>query len=147
MNINENIKNFRIFRGIKQQELATQLKKSKSVISNWERGENSPDLESCQQLCKILRVTPNQLFGWEPCPDYEVWKKEISKNERMINDLELKIKTLTDQVTQLKEEQNKLKEVESEADDEPMTDEEWMNAFPFLRDSFYSKVDPTKKKK
>ena len=57
--IGENIKNFRTFRGIKQQDLADMLGRTKSVISNWERGANSPDVEICEKLCKILRVTPN----------------------------------------------------------------------------------------
>lgn len=70
MKINENIKNFRTFRGIKQQDLADMLGKSKSVISNWERGENSPDVESCEKMCKILQVTPNELFGWEENREY-----------------------------------------------------------------------------
>jgi len=70
MNIGENIKNFRTFRGISQQKLAEMLGKSKSVISNWERGENSPDLDSCEKMCKIFRVNPNELFGWEVNPEY-----------------------------------------------------------------------------
>ena len=74
--ISENIKNFRTFRGIKQQELADRLGKSKSVISNWERGENSPDVESCAQLCKILDVTPNELFGWEMNLEYDRWLED-----------------------------------------------------------------------
>lgn len=79
MPINENIKNFRTFRGIKQQELAAQLGRSKSVISNWERGENSPDLDTCVKLCKILRVTPNQLFGWEENPEYLEHVKKLNQ--------------------------------------------------------------------
>lgn len=55
MKISDNIKNFRIFRNIKQQELADALGKSKSVISNWERGENAPDVESCQKLCQKIQ--------------------------------------------------------------------------------------------
>lgn len=101
--IGENIKNYRTFRGIKQQELADALGKSKSVISNWERGENSPDVEICVELCKTLKVTPNQLFGWEVNPDYEAFLKrmkeytfriqklqaEKEKIEKQIEDLEL----------------------------------------------------------
>lgn len=74
--IGENIKNFRTFRGIKQQDLANRLGKSKSVISNWERGENSPDVETCAELCKILDVTPNELFGWEINLEYDRWLED-----------------------------------------------------------------------
>lgn len=74
MNIGSNIKNFRIFRGLKQQDIAEALGRTKSVISNWERGENSPDVESCEKLCKLLKVTPNELFGWEENREYIKYK-------------------------------------------------------------------------
>lgn len=83
MKLHENIKNFRTFRGIKQQQLADALNRSKSVISNWERGENSPDVESCEKMCKIFKVTPNELFGWEKNDEYMQWieKKWIIEHE------------------------------------------------------------------
>lgn len=82
--INENIRNYRTFRGIKQQELADMLGKSKSVISNWERGENSPDVEICAQLCKILKITPNELFGWQRNKEYEQW---LVQQEALLSDI------------------------------------------------------------
>lgn len=85
--IAENIKNFRIFRGIKQQELATLLGKSKSVISNWERGENCPDVEICEKLCRILKVTPNELFGWENNREYESYLAELERTSEKLNKL------------------------------------------------------------
>lgn len=115
MNINENIKNFRIFRGIKQQELADLLGKSKSVISNWERGENSPDLDSCETLCKVFKVTPNQLFGWEPNIEYEQWKQEMAENEKRIKALKSKMETMKAEIAKLEDEQAQL-----QALDEPI---------------------------
>ena len=85
--ISENIKNFRTFRGIRQQELADKLGKSKSVISNWERGENSPDIDSCVELCKILQVTPNELFGWDLNIEYDKWLGEQTQILLEINKL------------------------------------------------------------
>lgn len=84
MKIGDNIKNFRIFRNIKQQDLADALGKSKSVISNWERGENAPDVESCQKLCQIFQITPNQLFGWETNPEYQKFQEELVKYQAKI---------------------------------------------------------------
>lgn len=130
MNINENIKNFRIFRGIKQQDLADQLKKSKSVISNWERGENSPDVESCETLCKIFKVTPNQLFGWEANQEYEEWKKQITENNNRIEALKNKIATMEKEVQNLENEQAKLKAAD---DTEPAEPEHIMTAQEKLR--------------
>lgn len=87
MNLNENIRNFRNFRRIKQQELADKLGKSKSVISNWERGENSPDLESIEKMCKIFKVTPNELFGWEVNPEYKRYIQDLEKYQSEIESL------------------------------------------------------------
>ena len=69
-NVNENIRNFRKFRGMSQKELGQRLNKSTNVVSNWENGLHSPDLETIQEMCKILNVTPNQIFGWEQNPEY-----------------------------------------------------------------------------
>ena len=78
-NVNENIRNFRKFRGLSQKDLGQQLNKSTNVVSNWENGLHSPDLDTIQEICKILKVTPNQIFGWEECPDYVRWVNEQSK--------------------------------------------------------------------
>lgn len=90
MNIGENIKNFRTFRGFSQQDLADQLNRTKSVISNWERGANYPDVETCEKLCKILKVTPNELFGWDKNVEYEKHQKILSEYYARVYMLEQK---------------------------------------------------------
>lgn len=94
MKINENIKNFRVFRGITQSELAAHLNKSKGAISNWERGDNMPNLDEVERLCQIFNVTPNQIFGWEPVPEYDEYVEK--QRVRMA-----KIKELKDQQEKL----------------------------------------------
>lgn len=87
MKLNENIKKYRVFRRVTQQELADMLGKSKSVISNWERGENSPDLEACEEMCRIFNVTPNELFGWDENSDYIAYIKRRDAYQSRINEL------------------------------------------------------------
>lgn len=101
MQLNENIRNFRKFRNLSQSELAKQIQKSKSVISHWESGENSPDLDSCEKLCQILKVTPNQLFGWEPHPEYEQYVKRLKQYQDEINDLRKEAQYIEAKITQL----------------------------------------------
>lgn len=84
MKLNENIKTFRTFRGVTQQALADTVGKTKSVISNWERGENQPDVDSIELICKCLNVTPNQLFGWEPNPEYEKFIQRFGDAQKKI---------------------------------------------------------------
>lgn len=102
--VGENIKNFRTWRGVTQQDLADRLEKSKSVISNWEHGTNSPDVESCKKICQLLEVTPNELLGWEENKEYikyindqkeydeelDALHKEAAKIFEQIKDLEQK---------------------------------------------------------
>lgn len=85
--VNENIRKFRTFRGMSQKEIAGKLNKSTNVISNWENGIHSPDIDMIQDLCKILRVTPNQLFGWEENPDYEAYYNRIMAYQEKISEL------------------------------------------------------------
>lgn len=79
--IGENIKNFRVFRKMTQVELGTAVERSKNVVSNWERGDNTPDLDTLEKICRVLNVTPNQIFGWEPCPDYERYLQKKESNQ------------------------------------------------------------------
>ena len=107
--LNENIKNFRTFRGINQESLAALLGKTKSVISNWERGANSPDPDSIESLCKYLDVTPNQIFGWESNPEYEEWQKKITQTNGRIKMLKAKINSMNKEIEKLEREQAQLK--------------------------------------
>ena len=85
--LNENIKNFRKFKRITQEELALKIGKSKNVISNWERGDNSPDVDNIDKICQILGVTPNQLFGWEKYQEYEKYIEIMDKKAKKLSEL------------------------------------------------------------
>lgn len=88
--LNENIRKFRELRKLTQKQFAERLNKSRNVISNWERGENSPDPDTVEQICKILEVTSNQIFGWEPCPDYERYLEKMNAIKSKIDALSRK---------------------------------------------------------
>lgn len=99
--LNRNIKNFREFKGMSQEELAKIVGKTKNVISNWERGDNSPDVDRIEMLCRALDVTPNQLFGWEPHEAYEKYREKMKmKRDKLLKleaekqDLQKKIDAL-----------------------------------------------------
>lgn len=86
--VNQNIKNFRKFRGKSQEELAIRIGKTKNVISNWERGDNNPDVDSLEKICKELDITPNQLYGWEPLEAYEKYNEMMLVKREQLNKLE-----------------------------------------------------------
>ncbi len=74
--LHTNIKNIRMMRGFSQKELGERLHKSANAISNWEKGATSPDVDMLEGLCKILEVTPNQIYGWDACPELEHYLQE-----------------------------------------------------------------------
>lgn len=75
--VNENIRNFRIFRGLSQKQLGDALQRTPNVISNWETGTHSPDMETIERICNVLHVTPNELYGWDVNQDFEEYKKNF----------------------------------------------------------------------
>jgi len=99
--LNQNIKNFRGFKGMTQEELGARIGKSKNVISNWERGDNSPDIDSVEKICGALGVTPNQLFGWEPYPEYEEYVKIMDEKRMELAILEQKRDEVIDEINKL----------------------------------------------
>lgn len=100
--LNANIKNFRKFKGMTQEELAAKINKSKNVISNWERGDNSPDVDCIEMICNVLGVTPNQLFGWDKYPEYERYVGVMREKNKMLTKLEEKRDFLQNQIDGLK---------------------------------------------
>lgn len=99
-NVNENIRNFRKFRGLSQEAVAKRVNRSTNVISNWENGVHSPDLDACEELCRILKVTPNELFGWEECKEYEAWKKEAQAIENELQKMVEEKKIMEDRIAE-----------------------------------------------
>lgn len=112
--VNTNIKNFRTFKGITQDELAKRIGKSKNVISNWERGDNSPDLESVVKICMELDVTPNQLFGWERYEAYEEYLRRIEMTKVKIAELEARRNKIQEEIDEMT---SALKAVEARGND------------------------------
>ena len=110
MELHKNIRNFRTFRHITQQKLTDYLGKTKSVISNWERGENSPDVEACEKMCQLFNVTPNQLFGWEENAEYQSYIEKISEYSEQLNELYAKRSSIEQEIDAINQKLNKGKE-------------------------------------
>lgn len=99
--LNVNIKNFRNFKGMTQEFLAEQIGKTKNVISNWERGDNSPDPDSVEKICKVLGVTPNQIFGWEPHKEYIRYEERMKEKRMELEALESKRREIQEKIDSL----------------------------------------------
>lgn len=85
--LSENLKNFRLLRGMSQAEVAKLVHRSPNVISNWEKGTNNPDVEILYQLCEIFKVTPNMMYGVDKCPELEQFLNEKNKMILELDDM------------------------------------------------------------
>lgn len=65
-NITKNIIKYREKAGLSQKELAKKLNVSPSRISNWEQGSNCPNIEILFEVCKVLNVSINDIYGVYP---------------------------------------------------------------------------------
>lgn len=62
--IGEQIKKYRMIKGMTQQEIADALGESSGrVIYNWEKGTGRPDCDKLARLCDLLDVSADELIG------------------------------------------------------------------------------------
>jgi len=94
------LKLIRILRGLTTRQVAQLIDRTSGTISNWETGKISPDVDSVAKLCEVYDISPNELLGWEPCPEIEDFlaekKDKIEAMEALIeekNRLEAQIKS------------------------------------------------------
>lgn len=108
MALANNLKEARINKGLKQEELAKLIGKSKNVISNWERGDNKPDADTLFELCDILDVDANFLLGWESNQNLSLSINEqnhIKKYRSLRNKSKKAIDDMIDLFVELEQEQ------------------------------------------
>lgn len=79
-NLSDNIKNFRKFRFMTQKELAAQLGLTVTTVANWEQKNPNFSVDTLVKICKVLRITPNQLLGIDPCEEYEEFQEKYQAN-------------------------------------------------------------------
>lgn len=65
-NISINISKYRESAGMSQKELAQKLGVVPSRISNWETGQNCPTIDILFEVCEILNVSINDIYGVYP---------------------------------------------------------------------------------
>ena len=59
----ERLKNYRIKKGLTQENLATSLNKNKATISRYEKGELLPNVREVSIICKELGIYEAELYG------------------------------------------------------------------------------------
>ncbi len=62
------IREARVAKGLTQGELAQQLGIKNTTISNWEKDRSQPSSDKIEQLCSVLDLTPDVLYGQNTAP-------------------------------------------------------------------------------
>ena len=76
--LSENLRNMRIMRGYSIKEVAANVGCAPNTIANYEKGTISPNVDMLQDLCNFYHISPNQVFGWEHCPELEDFINELN---------------------------------------------------------------------
>jgi len=71
MTLSETLYNLRHKQGLSQEELAGKLNCSRQVISKWENGATTPDVEMLQKYSELFGVTMDSLVKGEPAKPAE----------------------------------------------------------------------------
>lgn len=74
-----NIKNARTKLNMTQMNLADEMGVSYQAVSNWERGNSMPDISKLPDLCKILKISFEELIG-EQTEETDIAKKLMQDN-------------------------------------------------------------------
>ena len=87
-NISKNIGKYRELAGMSQKELAQKLGVVPSRISNWETGANCPTIDILFEVCEILNVSINDIYGVYPDSKFvlEYEEQELVKKYRDLDD-------------------------------------------------------------
>lgn len=59
------LKNRREALGMRREFVASEMNVSTSLVTKWESGERKFPIDRLVELCNILKVSPNELLGWE----------------------------------------------------------------------------------
>lgn len=87
-NISKNIAKYREAANISQKELAKRLGVVPSRISNWETGANCPTIDILFEVCEILNVSINDIYGVYPDSKFvlKYGEQDLLKKYRALDD-------------------------------------------------------------
>lgn len=87
-NISKNISKYREAAGISQKDLAKKLGVVPSRISNWETGANCPTIDILFEVCEILNVSINDIYGVYPDSKFilKYGEQDLLKKYRNLDD-------------------------------------------------------------
>lgn len=79
--LKQNLNHYLSISGMTQKEFAIKLGVSQAAVTNWTKGNNSPDIDVIAQICDILGITINELIKSD----------SVEKDTNMVDDSSDKI--------------------------------------------------------
>lgn len=73
------IADMRKSRGMSQRQLADEIGVTDKAVSKWETGKSLPEISTMESLCKVLKVSLNELLSGERLPE-DVYSKKAEEN-------------------------------------------------------------------
>lgn len=88
----------RLMNGYTQKDIADKVHKTINAVSNWELGNTSPPIDDLMILCKTFKVTPNQICGWDDCPELTEYIKSSKDAAQKVEELKKQKKEIEEQI-------------------------------------------------
>ena len=82
--------------GYSQKEIAEKLGVSKSSVTNWVKGKNSPDVELVLPICKLLNISVREFYGEPDAEEPQAIKKAPSDLSEEAHKIAKSYEKLTD---------------------------------------------------
>lgn len=93
-NVKRNLGYYLSLKGLTQKELAEKLNVSQSAVTNWIKGNNSPDIDTVALICNILDISVVELFGTNGDGQYSDEEKKIIAQYRKKNEMQPAVRIL-----------------------------------------------------
>ncbi len=81
--LGENIRKYRVLAGLSQDDLATKMRMSRSLLSQWENNQNDPSADQLSRLAKNLGISADMLLADEALLGIEHIEKLDSAKENL----------------------------------------------------------------
>ena len=94
------IRDFRESKGLTQKELAEIVGVQDAVISNWETGRNSPNVDVLKKLCTALNTSADELIGIKR-KENKGLSNEAKKVAAAFDDSDYKIKQIIKNILEI----------------------------------------------
>ena len=84
--VRSNLKIYRKLKKMTQKDLAEALDVTHSSISSWELGKNSIDMDMLNKICKILDITPTEMYAANNSYEVAETNEEMKKHMEYIQE-------------------------------------------------------------